>query len=120
MLARDIALWAATIMSSRSFTSSLLSDAISHLPHAESLNNLIKEDDSFPVLFPVIDLLNHQSRSNMQWTRGKYALSLDSGLELQPGQAIWNNYGPKGNEERKSLSISPSNTLSDSRHAQSF
>ena len=60
--------------------------------------------DSFAVLYPVIDILNHRPAFNIQWIPGKTHLSLAAGAPLEPGQAVWNNYGPKSNEERKTSS----------------
>ena len=93
-------LWAGTILSSRCFVSSLLKDIRQEkgiqLADEASLNL----EDSFQVLFPLLDLLNHRPRTNISWTRYGSHLALEPLEDLKPGQPVWNNYGAKGNEER--------------------
>ncbi|KAI9825468.1 MAG: hypothetical protein M1832_001198 [Thelocarpon impressellum] len=89
-----LALWAATILSSRSFTSSMLQEAIDGESQKEP-----KVMDSFPVLFPLVDLLNHQPMGKIKWMRRKGDMAIEAALEVQPGQTVYSNYGPKSNEE---------------------
>lgn len=79
--------WAATIFTSRSF----ISDP-----------GMSKDNVSCPILLPVVDLLNHRFPSKVNWffNNGAFQLSIDE--PVTKGQEIYNNYGGKGNEERKS------------------
>lgn len=79
----DTFLWAATIMSSRAFTSS---NSIPSLP-------------SFQILFPVVDIANHGVRSKTRWSYPDGSFSLQVHDDVDAGCEIYNNYGPKGNAE---------------------
>ena len=63
--------------------------------------NIINRDNPFPVLFPLVDILNHSPTTRIEWSIGPSALSLVTLDEICPGQPITNNYGPKSNEECK-------------------
>jgi hypothetical protein len=56
---------------------------------------------SFPLLYPMIDMFNHHFRAKVEWqlNGGTFSLCLEEKIEQM--QQIFNNYGPKGNEERK-------------------
>lgn len=82
---RDLYIWAATVMSSRSFPSSAIADAMV---------------DS-PVLIPGLDLLNHSPSARVTWTWGSNSCAIAADELLPEGSQIFNNYGPKGNEECK-------------------
>jgi hypothetical protein len=77
-------LWAFTMTSSRSFPS----------------RHLIPDRPSFPILFPVIDILNHSPETGVEWdfTTGQY-FSLKVLHPISPGSEVFNNYGPKQNQE---------------------
>jgi hypothetical protein len=79
-------MWAATIMSSRSFSSERF------LPGGET----------FPILFPVLDILNHSLNADIQWDPQPYESFTLKRLKhdaVQPGEEIFNNYFPKQNGE---------------------
>ena len=57
---------------------------------------------TFSVLIPVMDLTNHDPHVKMVWTQQYDDISLQSQELLGQGQEVYNNYGPKGNEECKS------------------
>ncbi|KAL8639288.1 MAG: hypothetical protein Q9226_008885 [Calogaya cf. arnoldii] len=80
----ELFLWAGTIFSSRSFTSNLL---------------LMSNNDSFPLLYPVIDIFNHRFDAKVEWQldAGNFGLCLTERTEQ--GQQIFNDYARKGNEE---------------------
>ncbi|KAI9717145.1 MAG: hypothetical protein M1812_004893 [Candelaria pacifica] len=90
-----LALWAATILSSRSFISSLL---VSALPADVKETSMAKEN-SFPVLYPLADTVNHRPEAKISWHTGPEELGLVIEDSLAPGDIIWNNYGQKSNEE---------------------
>jgi hypothetical protein len=79
-------LWAATIFTSRAFISTHI------LPNQETV----------PILFPVVDLLNHSGSAKVEWDfqpRASFSLKLLEGDTFQPGQELFNNYAPKQNDE---------------------
>ncbi|TID14751.1 SET domain-containing protein [Venturia nashicola] len=80
----ELYLWAATIFTSRSFTSSIM------MPN---------ELDSFALLYPLVDSFNHQFGSKVIWdmSNGNFALNITQ--PAKKGDEIFNNYAPKGNEE---------------------
>ena len=88
--ARDLFLWAATVLSSRSFPGRLIPDAGDH-----------------PVVFPLLDALNHRPRARITWVPGADALSFATVDATPAGVEIFNNYGAKGNEERTPPSLYP-------------
>ncbi|KAF2116071.1 hypothetical protein BDV96DRAFT_645419 [Lophiotrema nucula] len=76
--------WASTIFSSRAFVST----------------HLIQSLPTFPILFPVVDILNHSTTSKVLWN---FIPSEDFSLRVQEcveaGEQIYNNYAPKQNDE---------------------
>ncbi|KAI9752998.1 MAG: hypothetical protein M4579_005383 [Chaenotheca gracillima] len=93
----EILRWAGTMLSSRSFTSDLLKEII---PVAGELKS--GQGDllgSFPVMLPGMDILNHRPFSGVQWTPSRKGVILQVQSPIGPGDHIWNNYGPKSNEE---------------------
>lgn len=91
----DIWLWAASIFSSRSFTSALLP------PELRAGDG----DEPFPVLFPLVDIANHNPSARVTWftnTAAQYcgsALEIKNDVTIGGGEQVWNNYAPKGNTE---------------------
>lgn len=86
---------AQTWLSSRAFPSSLLDDP-------PSLNH----PDAFPILVPIADMLNHARGTPISWSiyrpeisEGSPSLSLISHGQKQAGDELYNNYGPKPNDE---------------------
>jgi hypothetical protein len=87
--------WAASIFSSRSFTSSLI-------PH-EVLDKDIRLEEAFHVLFPVVDLANHSPTAKVTWFSDVHGepktLSIYSEAAVKEGQQIFSNYVPRSNSE---------------------
>ena len=101
---RPKALWAATILSSRSFISSLLSlDSLE--ADEKDWRKMMGIDADFPVLLPLVDLINHDVSAQVTWERSSSALHFVLGQNLKRGEHVWNNYGNKGNEERKLMHV---------------
>lgn len=48
------------------------------------------------MLLPLVDLLNHKPRAAVEW-RGQNGFTIET--EAPANSQLWNNYGPKGNEE---------------------
>lgn len=79
-------LWAATIFTSRAFISTHI------LPNHETV----------PILFPVVDILNHSVTAKAEWdfTPNKsFTLKLLDGQKFSAGEELFNNYAPKQNDE---------------------
>jgi len=55
--------------------------------------------ETFALLYPVIDCLNHRSGARVSWNFDDGNFSLSTTEPLQAGKEIWNNYGAKSNEE---------------------
>jgi hypothetical protein len=79
-------LWAATIFTSRAFIST----------------HILPERDTVPILFPVVDILNHSVSAMVEWDfrpHASFFLKLLDGDSFAPGQELFNNYAPKQNDE---------------------
>ncbi len=87
--------WAVSILSSRSFASSIL-------PKSKGLEGANAPRDVFPVLIPLIDMLNHRPLHKVEWRRGDKGIGFAVLGRPQPGDEVFNNYGPKSNEQRES------------------
>ncbi|GAA5986198.1 hypothetical protein JCM11641_002886 [Rhodosporidiobolus odoratus] len=92
-------LWACTILSSRAFPSSLIDG---------------DKENSTPVLFPGIDMLNHRPTAKLTWSsdvhvetagtgedgkKGKGSLTIVVDEALEADKQVFNTYGAKANEE---------------------
>ncbi|RSL46147.1 hypothetical protein CEP53_010437 [Fusarium sp. AF-6] len=81
----ELFLWARTIFSSRSFTSDLFTNKVGN--------------SSFSVLYPVLEIFNHNLGTKVSWKfhSGDFSLCLEE--KVEQGKQIFNNYSPKGNED---------------------
>lgn len=55
-----------------------------------------------PILFPVVDILNHSVSAKVEWDfkpHASFSLKLLEGNSFEPGQELYNNYAPKQNDE---------------------
>lgn len=89
---RDLYLWATTIITSRAFSSKVLSGVIPD----EELSK-----DNMSVLLPFMDILNHRPLAKVEWSAGKEDVAFLVLEDVPAGQEISNNYGPRNNEQRK-------------------
>ncbi|KAK6457394.1 uncharacterized protein RJT20DRAFT_39944 [Scheffersomyces xylosifermentans] len=81
-------LWSSLILKSRSFPAYLLKSAV---------NEDIKKDEA--MLLPLIDLLNHNPTSKVNWSVSEDKFFNFKSDSLVSGSQLFNNYGMKGNEE---------------------
>lgn len=110
----DLYKWAATIFSSRSFTSKLIPNEIFEEKSGERGDNgssVIErrvhsqrnDDGAYPVLFPVVDLANHSPAARVTWfsnvNEEPKDLSIIVDSEISEGHQVFNNYAPKNNAE---------------------
>ncbi|SLM39105.1 hypothetical protein LPUS_09545 [Lasallia pustulata] len=92
--------WAATIMSSRSFPASCLTYVSTESTKFVDTNIRDRyQTRNSSVLLPVFDLANHHPdvRVTWEWNTTDCRLMIDERLEA--GAQVYNNYGPKSNEE---------------------
>jgi len=64
-----------------------------------------EEQGEYSLLYPVIDIFNHRFGAKVLWDMndGNFVLSITEGA--RNGEQVFNNYAPKGNEERKSREL---------------
>ncbi|OBT65513.1 hypothetical protein VE03_05006 [Pseudogymnoascus sp. 23342-1-I1] len=101
--------WASTIFSSRSFVSKLIPDEVygdalgQPVEGYASWREKIAEEGPYPVLFPLLDIANHDAKARVEWfvnAQGPvkdFSISTDGAIE--GGEQVFNNYAPKGNTE---------------------
>ncbi|KAI7866154.1 hypothetical protein BDF14DRAFT_1816675, partial [Spinellus fusiger] len=81
-------LWAYAVLTSRAFPYTLIDPT---------------HTDPSEVLFPLVDALNHKPNTKITWERHGVdptgMLSFVSGQHYEAGEEVFNNYGPKSNEE---------------------
>lgn len=116
----DLYRWASTIFTSRSFTSQVLSDTLpadmarpmgrfsrskttnfrgrSDVEHSDydHLTKLFSE--GFPVLIPVLDILNYRPLAQVEWQARCFYVGLEVLEPVESGSEVCNNYGPRDNE----------------------
>ncbi|KAK6533189.1 hypothetical protein TWF281_007341 [Arthrobotrys megalospora] len=92
----ELYLRAATIYTSRSFPSKLVGIA-TNTPADKPTES--SDDTDFPVLIPLVDILNHKPNTKIIWEPTSISFSLRTPENLPLGSQVFNNYGPKGNEE---------------------
>lgn len=103
--------WACTIFSSRSFVSTLIPpevyggklDEKVTLGKEETWREFIKKEGPYPVLFPLVDIANHDPKARVEWfadaTSEVKSVSIKNDEGIKAGEQIFNNYAPKGNSE---------------------
>jgi hypothetical protein len=95
-------LLASTYITSRSFPSSLLHPSDNDVATTDTA---AAKADSYPIMIPGIDLLNHKRAEPVTWTPGQSEADASSHVgfgvrrSIEQGEEVFNNYGPKGNEE---------------------
>ena len=63
------------------------------------MSHVPADDLDFPVLFPGMDASNHDYSAKVDWTfdPGRFSLACTEGVAAD--EQVYNNYGPKGNDE---------------------
>lgn len=101
--------WASTIFSSRSFVSKLIPDEMygdvleQPVDGYTNWREKIEEEGPYPVLFPMLDIANHDAKARVEWfvnAQGPvkdFSIITDGAIE--GGEQVFNNYAPKGNTE---------------------
>lgn len=102
MALADLA-WARGMYMSRRFLSSLLisKDDDGATSGTETVNGYDAErDDSFGIMLPILDLLNHSPHQPITWSGSKTHVTFSTGEtnSIAANSQIYNNYGPKDNE----------------------
>ncbi|KAI8854943.1 hypothetical protein BC829DRAFT_105535 [Chytridium lagenaria] len=93
-------LWAYCVIASRAFPKSLgVVKPESSEAQADTLDPFTTNRVAELCLYPVLDMLNHQRGRKIEWNSlvkpGIAFITVDA---FQKGDTVWNNYGPKGNE----------------------
>jgi hypothetical protein len=94
ILIRDDYLWGATVLSSRSFPSRLITGDLTVEAETGPESAL-----SNPILIPVMDMLNHRPNHPVTWLTSTTKITFVAETEYPANKEIFNNYGAKGNEE---------------------
>ncbi|KAK3268723.1 hypothetical protein CYMTET_22789 [Cymbomonas tetramitiformis] len=90
VLSFDSFMWAHSAYSSRSFPPQLV----------EGRDNEAKDGgDTIGCMLPLLDILNHKYKTPITWVADRESVGMRVGAEVDAGCEIFNNYGPKGNEE---------------------
>ncbi|KAF2215400.1 hypothetical protein CERZMDRAFT_110085 [Cercospora zeae-maydis SCOH1-5] len=63
------------------------------------LSRSAAEDLDFPVLFPVLDTLNHHHDAHVDWSFDPGRFNVSTSDDVVEGGEVYNNYGPKGNDD---------------------
>ncbi|KAJ1942008.1 hypothetical protein GGF37_003296 [Kickxella alabastrina] len=79
-------MWAASVVSSRSFPKALVQGYEQHT-------------SSIEVLLPLLDMLNHLPKRKVSWVSTNGGVEFVTGAVMEKGDQVFNNYGPKSNEE---------------------
>jgi hypothetical protein len=99
----DLYKWAAAIFGSRSFRPSLtISPQLFNYEAEEGRRGLIQShisNDTFSILFPVLDIGNHNSKDRVLWSHKDQSFTLSSLRNINAGGQIYNFYGTKSNSE---------------------
>ncbi|KAJ2721685.1 hypothetical protein GGI07_003800 [Coemansia sp. Benny D115] len=78
--------WAASAVMSRAFSKALM-------------EGYDEQSAGSQVLLPLLDMVNHQARRRVTWLAHANGVGFVTGSLLEGGQQVFNNYGPKSNEE---------------------
>ncbi|MCJ1280834.1 hypothetical protein MMC26_000151 [Xylographa opegraphella] len=109
---RELYIWAATILTSRCFSSNAFAldnmepKYISNVSTPEQrLPLTFPSPTVYPVLLPVLDFGNHDPSAGVYWKMQGSSYSFIVNETLKNGKEICISYDNKGNEERKSFII---------------
>lgn len=112
IIIRELYLWAATVMTSRSFPGpAVFNQAEGNFP---TYND--NPEGKAPVLIPGLDLLNHVPSSHVAWVWNSTTCAIKTDVQLTGGSEVPNNYGPKSNEECKAEYYMFISSMTDNDH----
>lgn len=92
---RELFKWALTIFGSRSFSPS----AIRELRDDRSSQPLLETHNPHSLLYPAIDLLNHNTRTRNRWSGTRHTFDIVLHDTPGPGEEMWNTYGCQSNAQ---------------------
>jgi hypothetical protein len=111
-------MWAHSCFSSRGFPARLAlppssddtaDDGASRVVNVDGAGGVADGDDANPLasadgspvgcMLPMLDILNHSPAARVEWTRGARYVAFIARESIREGHEVFNNYGPKGNEE---------------------
>lgn len=97
----DLCLWAATILSSRSFASTVFFTDATPATAASAADEVPQTTSSYPILYPVLDIFNHRFREPVSWSLSGVpsGFTLTLRAHIPATHQVFNNYAPKSNEE---------------------
>lgn len=81
--------WASSVFLSRAFPARVI---YTEKDYGSDILNL-------SMLIPVLDSLNHKPQTSVYWTAKSDIFTFSIGYSVEENSEIFNNYGPKGNEE---------------------
>lgn len=110
MLFRDLFKWAAATFTSRSFASRSLrpQDSKYWAAHRHGKDGRLQtvlidmshaSASDFPVLFPGLDIGNHSNEAKIDYNFNPGRFDIKTNTATPAGEEVFNNYGPKGNDE---------------------
>ncbi|TKA66182.1 hypothetical protein B0A49_08348 [Cryomyces minteri] len=106
----ELFVWAASVYTSRSFASNTLlrpnyTEYSAYRKDGTGLWQLCSLQppesmkEPFAMLFPVMDASNHSHSVKAEWSLDETSFGLSLRNEVKAGDQVWNNYGPKPNDE---------------------
>ena len=94
---RELYLWAATIMPSRSFPGPSFFDRVEGDEPSHRRSNCKSQS-----IIPGLDFLNHSPSAQVAWLWDSNSCTIKTDELICGGSQVWNNYGTKSNAERES------------------
>lgn len=99
-------LWAYVVIKSRGFLSLVPEDpesllnSLTDLPlEPKEKQELLDFTRSSSCLLPLLDCCNHEPGTPIVWERSQDGISFRTPVAIKEGSEVFNNYGPKSNEE---------------------
>eukprot|EP01029_Cantina_marsupialis_P002101 TRINITY_DN1191_c0_g1_i1.p1 TRINITY_DN1191_c0_g1~~TRINITY_DN1191_c0_g1_i1.p1 ORF type:complete len:717 (+),score=170.75 TRINITY_DN1191_c0_g1_i1:39-2189(+) len=91
-------IWAHSAFASRGFPYSL-GPSVEDLPKCIEGTVSLDDHKGTGCMLPMLDVSNHKYRAKISWIKRDGRLRFVAGEAVEKGEQIYNNYGPKGNEE---------------------
>ncbi|KJE89095.1 hypothetical protein CAOG_00643 [Capsaspora owczarzaki ATCC 30864] len=90
-------LWAFSTCSSRAFPLRVTVNPTTGV-ESHAIGNPMKEP-CVECLLPLLDMMNHQFGASITWFTDETSVRFFTGAKVRKGEQVYNNYGPKSNEE---------------------